>query len=204
MTLSRWKNGKKGKYCKKIKRKQRVRRIWQSGNIGKNGNIVDFTQEWDDPAFFDDFMLEEIPDDVLPSPFKEFARALSERLETPQSATILCILSVLATALQNKFVVQIENDYAEPLNLYMMVAMPPANRKSAILKSCIKPIVAYETKQREILEPQYKKDLSIFLSQKKMIENERKKLSADNQEAIEAIAEKKLFCLNLRRCQSCF
>ena len=182
--------GKMGNIAKKSRERNEFEGCSNRESSGKNGNIVDFSQEWDDPVFFDDFMLEDIPDDVLPSPFREFASALSERLETPQSATILCILSVLATALQNKFVVQIENDYAEPLNLYMMVAMPPANRKSAILKSCIKPIVAYEIKQREVLEPQYKKDLSIFLSQRKLIENERKKLSADNQEAIEAIAEK--------------
>lgn len=182
--------GNMGNIAKKSRERNEFEGCSNRESSGKNGNIVDFSQEWDDPVFFDDFMLEEIPDDVLPSPFREFASALSERLETPQSATILCILSVLATALQNKFVVQIENDYAEPLNLYMMVAMPPANRKSAILKSCIKPIVAYEIKQREVLEPQYKKDLSIFLSQRKLIENERKKLSADNQEAIEAIAEK--------------
>ncbi len=119
--------GKIGNIAKKSKESKEFDGYGNRETSEKNGNIVDFTQEWDDPVFFDDFMLEEIPDDVLPSPFKEFARALSERLETPQSATILCILSVLATALQNKFVVQIESDYAEPLNLYMMVAMPPAN-----------------------------------------------------------------------------
>lgn len=159
-------------------------------SVGIIGNIVDFSQEWDDPVFFDDFMPEDIPNNVLPSPYKEFAAALSERLETPESATVLCILGVIATALQNKFVVQIESDYAEPLNLYIMVGLPPANRKSAILKSCVKPIVDYERRQREILEPKYKKDMSVFLSQKKLIENERKKLSENNVDLIEAIAEK--------------
>lgn len=85
-------------------------------SVGIIGNIVDFSQEWDDPVFFDDFMPEDIPNNVLPSPYKELAAALSERLETSESATVLCILGVIATALQNKFVVQIESDYAEPLH----------------------------------------------------------------------------------------
>ena len=72
------------------------------GNLGKQGNLIDFSHDWEEPVFFDDFNLTDIPASILPSPYKDLAVALSERLETPESATVLCMLSILATALQNK------------------------------------------------------------------------------------------------------
>lgn len=84
--------------------------------------------------------LKEVASDVLPSPLKEFAASLSANLETPESAAVLCCLSVLTTAVQGKFDVAVSKDYHEPLNLYVMVAMPPANRKSSILRQCLAPL----------------------------------------------------------------
>lgn len=186
--------GNKGKYEKKQCNINPLQKMVKTKNDGKEGNLIDFSQNWEAPVYFDDFNLSEISETVLPSPYKEFSEALSNRLETPKSAAILCILSILATAVQNKFVVQAEADYAEPLNLYIMVGMPPANRKTAILKSCVKPVIDYEKKQRMQLEPEYKKQLSMFYSQKKLIENERKRLTTEkaNEGAIEIIAEKEM------------
>lgn len=162
------------------------------GNLGKQGNLIDFSHDWEEPVFFDDFKLTDIPASILPSPYKDLAVVLSERLETPESATVLCMLSILATALQNKYVVQVENDYAEPLNLYLMAAMPPANRKTAILKTCSKPVLEYEKKQRLLLEEEHRRQLSVYHSQRRLIENERKRLTEEKAKngAIEEIAAK--------------
>lgn len=162
------------------------------GQFADGKNAADFTQDWDDPVFFDDFQLDEIPCDVLPPPFNEMAAALSEKLETPESATVMCLLSIMGTALQGKFVVQVDSDYREPLNLYLMVAMPPANRKSAILKYCLHPILKYEEDERKRLEPIIKRLRSIYCSEKRLIENERKNLTEQKAKEgkIQTIADK--------------
>lgn len=91
--------GNKGKYEKKQCNINPLQKMVKTKNDGKEGNLIDFSQNWEAPVYFDDFNLSEISETVLPSPYKEFSEALSNRLETPKSAAILCILSILATAL---------------------------------------------------------------------------------------------------------
>ena len=81
------------------------------------GNLGNLEPIWDEPFLFSEAVLPEIASDVLPSPLKEFAVSLSANLETPESAAVLCCLSVLATAVQGKFDVAVSKDYHEPLNL---------------------------------------------------------------------------------------
>lgn len=155
---------------------------------GKEGN---FTMRWDDPLPFNDYDLPDIPAVLLPSPLKEFATALSDHLETPQGAAVLCLLSIAATAVQGKFDVALSKNYHEPLNLYLLVAMPPANRKSPILKQCLAPLRAYETEMKKKLEPAIVRERSVYQSKKQEIELLRKKLNTENNATlIEEIADK--------------
>lgn len=155
------------------------------------GNLGNLEPIWDEPFLFSEAVLPEIASDVLPSPLKEFAASLSANLETPESAAVLCCLSVLATAVQGKFDVAVSKDYHEPLNLYVMVAMPPANRKSSILRQCLAPLRNYEKEISAKLMPQIRREVSLYLSKKQEIELMRRKLSGnDNTHLIEEIAEK--------------
>jgi phage/plasmid primase-like uncharacterized protein len=156
-------------------------------------NTIDLI-EWEAPILFDNFDTKEIPADILPSPLKEFAKALSKSTETPEAMALMSVVAVLSTTLQGKFEVKPrENgDHKETLNIYTLTALPPANRKSAILKSCTYPLQEWEKEQKEILEPEIRKQKSRYESEKKVIEAMRKDLKSDgnNYDLIEKISNK--------------
>ena len=193
-SLNRQKSGNIGNLGKKTIKNKRLQKSESREQPGNLGNLIDYENDWEEPVFFDDFQLDDICSSYLPSPYKEFTAALSERLETPESAAVLCVLSVIATATQKKFQVLIEDDYAEPLNLYIMVAMPPANRKSAIFNYCMKPVSDYEEMECERLRPEIQALQSKYCSQKRLIENERKRLTAKKatEGAVEEILKKEI------------
>lgn len=152
-------------------------------------------EEWGEPILFDDFPTPEITPDFLPSPLKEFAEELSNSTETPQGMSVMAIIAVLATALQGKFEVRRKEEdmHGESVNIYSMVTLPPANRKSAILKACVMPLVEWEKERRDFLEPEIKKQKSCYESDKKVIDIMRKrmaKMSSNKDHEMQKIAEK--------------
>lgn len=191
-SLNGRKSGNSGNIEKKPLKNRNIRKTEEKEQSGNLGNLIDCENDWEDPVFFDDFQLDDICSSYLPSPYKEFAAALSERLETPESAAVLCVLSVIATATQKKYQILIEDDYAEPLNLYVMVAMPPANRKSAIFNYCMKPVSDFEERECDRLRPMIQTMQSDYCSQKRLIENERKRLTVKkaNEGAVEKISKR--------------
>jgi len=150
--------------------------------------------EWEPPILFDDHETPEIPANILPSPLKEFAQELANSTETPEGMAVMAILSVLATTLQGKFEVKAQEGagYKETVNLYTLTTLPPANRKSAVLNTCIAPLAEWEKEQREVLEPEIKRQKSRHESEKKLIDDMRKKLKSngDSSALIEEIANK--------------
>ncbi len=150
--------------------------------------------EWEPPILFDDHETPEITANILPSPLKEFAQELANSKETPEGMAVMVILSVLATTLQGKFEVKAQEEagYKETVNLYTLTTLPPANRKSAVLNACIAPLAEWEKEQREVLEPEIKRQNSRYESEKKLIDDMRKKLKSDGDSSalIEEIANK--------------
>ncbi len=83
--------------------------------------------------------------------------------------------------------------WSEPLNLYTLVAMPPANRKSAVFASLVRPVEAYEAEQLARVAPERSSllsDLAVLEARLKDAQKDaggRKKSSADI--ASQAIAQ---------------
>lgn len=149
--------------------------------------------EWEKPVEFNSFITPPIPTSLLPLPVKNFGKELATSTETPEGMTVLAIYASLATCLQGKFVVKPKEDadFQENLNLYTFTALPPANLKSAVLKACQKPILAYQQEQRKILEPEIVRQESMYLSEKTIIEGLRNKLKKDpSDELKKEIAER--------------
>jgi len=68
-------------------------------------------------------------------------------------------LSVLGAACAKKVRIEVKAGYQEPLNIFTVVALPPANRKSAVFKQVVKPVEDYEREEakrtgREITQKQ--------------------------------------------------
>jgi len=162
----------------------------QLSNLTSSDDLI----EWDSPIMFDEYETPEITSDILPSPLKEFSQELANSTETPEGMSVMVILSALSTSLQGKFEVKPKEDssYSETVNIYTITTLPPANRKSSVLNACIAPLSEWEKEQREIMEPEIKRQKSRYESEKGLIDKMRKKLKSGDSSgvSIEEIANK--------------
>ena len=128
---------------------------------------------WEVPILFDAVAGQVIPPTILPSPYCEFAEAIAEATETPQSMATLIVLGVIALILSRKYRVLASADHSEPLNLYIFIAMLPGNRKSSIFNACLLPAIKWENSKKKELEPKIKKIVSERKTLEKIIEGKR-------------------------------
>ncbi|MFD6414324.1 DUF3987 domain-containing protein, partial [Nocardia asteroides] len=88
---------------------------------------------WEDPVpLAGPRKLTDFPIGSLPGWLREFVAAVAEETQTPVDLAGCIALSVLATAAGGRSVVQVRGHWREPTNLYVVVSLPPANRKSAV------------------------------------------------------------------------
>ncbi|WP_314171477.1 DUF3987 domain-containing protein [Streptomyces winkii] len=88
--------------------------------------------------------LPRFPLHALPSWLGDFCSALAEETQTPPDMAAALGLSVLATAAGGRVVVRVRGRWHEPTNLYVVVALPPANRKSAVFSAMTGPVYEAE------------------------------------------------------------
>ncbi|MEW1725201.1 YfjI family protein [Streptomyces sp. NPDC093109] len=102
---------------------------------------------WDDPVpLTGNRMLRDFPTHTFPDWVREFVEAVAEETQTPVDLAGCVALSVLATAAGGRAVVHIRGNYREPSNLFTVVALPPANRKSAVFDLLTSPL--YDAEQQ--------------------------------------------------------
>lgn len=94
--------------------------------------------------------LPAFPLHALPEWLAQFCAAVAEETQTPADMAGSLALSVLATAAGGRSVVQVRGRWREPTNLYVVVALPPANRKSAVFSAMTGPL--YEAEKRLVEE----------------------------------------------------
>jgi putative DNA primase/helicase len=140
--------------------------------------------EWEAPILFDEVDTPHIPARLLPGIYGEFANALAVATETAPALSVMTILAVLSASAAKYFRVAPKPGWLEPLNIYTMVALPPANNKSQILKACTKPLVEWEQAQAEILLPTIKQQQSERKTQEKIIESLRLKAARLNDNSL--------------------
>lgn len=124
---------------------------------------------------FDNNNLPDIPALLLPPPYSEYAAGLATELELCQSVPVLATLAILSTALAGKFVVSPKPGWNEPVNIYALISLPPANNKSQVLKRLTAPLIAYEKEQAAILMPEVRKKRSEFANKEALIKRNRAK-----------------------------
>ncbi len=125
---------------------------------------------WEHPILFEEFETPEIPARLLPGIFGEFATALAQSTETPDALSVMTVLGVISTTIAKRFVVSPKKNWYEPLNIYTLIALPPANNKSLVLSCCTKPLVEWEKGQALKLECEIKSKRSERKTQEKIIE----------------------------------
>jgi hypothetical protein len=152
---------------------------------------------WDEPILFDDFNTPKIPASLLPGIFGEFVKALSVSLETPEALSVMIILGVISTAISQYCKVSPKEGWEEAVNIYTLIALPPANHKSIVLKTCTKPLVEWEKQQEALYKVKIKRQFSERKTQEKVIEVLRAKAAKtedllQQQKLMQEIIEKEL------------
>jgi len=79
--------------------------------------------------------------------------AVAEQTQTPADLAGMMGLAVLATAAQKRAQVEARPGWFEPLNLFICVALPPGNKKSAVVKLATKPLVDWQKDEAERIRP---------------------------------------------------
>jgi putative DNA primase/helicase len=158
---------------------------------------------WEEPILFDELETPEISASLLPASLGKFAEALALASETPESLSVMTVLGVAASIISRLYVVSPKDGWQEPTNIYCIIGLPPANNKTLVLRSCIAPLSAWEKEQREILEPQIKKERSEYKSHEKIIEALRSKAAkednkSEQEKLIREITEKETSLIESR------
>lgn len=118
-------------------------------------SAVDDGKRWDEPLPFNQIETPELPPELLPGVFGEYADALSEALQTPPTMAVLFTLAVLSLALQRKFKVSpFGDDYAEPVCIWAVILADSGERKSALIQRLLKPVLLKEAKLADQMRPE--------------------------------------------------
>lgn len=102
---------------------------------------------WETPLPFDEYDLPSFPVDALPETVRRYVLAVAESTQTSVDMAAVEALGVGSLCSQGKYFIQGNADWAEPLNIYTVVILPPAERKSSVLSMMIRPVEEYEKEE---------------------------------------------------------
>ncbi|MFN2363932.1 MAG: YfjI family protein, partial [Halarsenatibacteraceae bacterium] len=148
----------------------RADRIDLSGNIELFQGPEEETEEeieWEEPLPFNNYEVYPIPSEVFPDWQQDFIKNLSDFMQVDESMPAMLMLSVTATALANKAVIQVKPGWEEPLNIWTCSILPPAERKSPVFKKMQKPLIDYEQREAERVE----QDRKPLINEKSILED---------------------------------
>jgi replicative DNA helicase len=112
--------------------------------------LTDQASDWDQPmALGSSRPVPPFPVDALPDWMAAHVTAVAELTQTPPDLAGCLALVALSTAAGGRVRVEIRPGWSEPVNLYSVVVLPPASRKSAVFKAMTRPIRMVE---KELVE----------------------------------------------------
>ncbi|GAA2034480.1 hypothetical protein GCM10009839_38750 [Catenulispora yoronensis] len=112
---------------------------------------------WTDPAPLGKAVadLPEFPGDALPKWVAEKVAAVADETQTPMDLAASVALATLATACAGKARVIVRPGmWSEPVNLFLVTALPPGTRKSPVFSTMITPLLAAEKVLQDTARPQ--------------------------------------------------
>jgi Protein of unknown function (DUF3987) len=152
---------------------------------------------WNEPIEFESLETPEIPTRWLPGVFREFAEALTQASETPAALSVMTILGVLSTALAGQVAVSPKTGWVEPINIYTLIALPPANHKSLVVRACTQPLRCWEKEQKRQRENELKRQRAARKTEERILDALRNKAAkiedkAEQQRLFEAIIQQEM------------
>lgn len=160
----------------------------------KHDDACPMPEEWPEPVAFTGHSVPLLNLQALPPVLRDFCRELAEEKQVPPELVLSNAVAVLATAAQARYVVRVRDGFTEPLNLYTVCPLDPANRKSAVVEACTAPLREWEAWISEKMAPAVREAQSQRQTLEKFIEKKRslaasKKTLAEVQEAQREILE---------------
>jgi hypothetical protein len=88
--------------------------------------------------------LPTVPLDVLPCWLRDMAAALARAYQVPPELPAMYALALASGALAGRFFVVVRPGWRMPPTLYVLVALPPSERKSPVINALAEPLRAWE------------------------------------------------------------
>ncbi|TAK30439.1 MAG: DUF3987 domain-containing protein [Chloroflexota bacterium] len=127
--------------------------------------------EWEPPTPFFRADVPVFPTDIFPSWLRAFVEAEATATQTPPDLAGMLVLSGVSTACAKKVVVRVRDGWREPVNVYVVVILPPGARKSAVFSDAAEPLEQYERAEAERLGPEIAEDQTRYRIAKSRLEH---------------------------------
>src|SRR4029453_4469956 len=116
-----------------------------------HGSLED---EWEEPVPLRAAVgLPAFPVEALPDFLAAWVRAEATATQTPPDLPGMLVLAALATAAGGLARIQVRPGWQEPLNLFVVVALPPGSRKSAVFADPTRPLVRLDRDELARMRP---------------------------------------------------
>lgn len=111
-------------------------------------------ETWESIIPLGDYDLPAFPVDRLPRTLAAMVRSAAEATQTPPDMAAMLAISALSVCCGGRLKVRVREGYEEPLNTFVAVAMPPGNRKTAVVRAMVASIEEFEREEQERLKDQ--------------------------------------------------
>jgi len=109
--------------------------------------------DWEPPIPLHAGTLPPFPTAIFPDWLAQFVDAVAVATQTPPDLPGMLALAVLATACAKTVEVEVRPGWIEPVNLYTIVALESASRKSAVFRAMVEPLLRYEQILQQKCQP---------------------------------------------------
>ena len=140
-------------------------------------------EDWPDLVPLDTPNLPQLDLQHLPAWAGDYARAWAVTTETPPELAAGMVLVTCATAAARRMHIMVKPGYFEPCNLWVVTALPPGNRKSAVQSAATKPLVHWERDQAEVMEAEIQRITSEYKTIEARAKDKRNKAAKEQDEA---------------------
>lgn len=122
-----------------------------------------------------EYDLPDFPVDALPQSLRDFVTDVAESIQVPVDLPAMLSLVAVSVVAGGKYRIQAKPDWTEPINLYIVIVMPSATRKSVVFQLITEPIRECERELSEKLKSAVEKCRSDY----RVLEARRKKLERE-------------------------
>ncbi len=128
---------------------------WKSKPQPARGAVpIPSLKDWEPPVPFHQFDLPQFPITALTGWLRDFVHAVAIATQTPVDLAAMLALAVVAAACAKKVEVCMKPGYVEPVNIFVVVALAPGNRKTAVFRAMTEPLEDHEQREVQRVAPE--------------------------------------------------